>query len=120
METEVTLDQQQLAPSSATVRPVEEFSGHDNAAAFGQIQHASLDDHAKSSDATTDAPLLAERFASIVYFSEMAVDDHGERPSTHHRTAGSFLGAEPVRPTRGRRTPTRPWRLPADNENPKN
>lgn len=119
MDTEVTLNQQQLAPSSATVRPVEEFSGHDNAAAFGHILHASLDDHAESSDANTYAPLLAEQFASIVYFSEMAVDGHGGRPSTHHGTAGSFPGAEPVCSTRGGRTSTRPWRIPAVNRNPK-
>jgi hypothetical protein len=118
MDTEVTIDHQS-APSSATARSAEELSGHDNAAAIGQLLHASLDDHAKSPDATTDASLLAERFAGIVYFASSAGDGHGERRSTHHRAAAGSFGAEPVRSKRSGRTPTRPWRLPTDNGTPK-
>lgn len=120
MDTEVTLDQQQVAPSSATARPAEEFSGYDNATTIEQLLHASLDGHAKSSDATTNALSLAERFAAIVYLFDMAAEGQSERSSPHHRAAGGLSGAESVRSTRGRRIPTRPWRLPAVNRNPKN
>lgn len=91
MDTEVTLGQQS-APSSVTVRS-EEVGGH--------------------------APSLAERFAGIVYFSDMAADSQVERRSTRHRTGGGVSGAEPVRSARGRRAPARPWRLPAVNRIPK-
>lgn len=114
MDTEFTLDQTS-ASSSTPARHAEEFDGHHNAAAIGQVLHASPDDHPKSPDAIPDAPTLAEQFAGIVYFSEMTADNQGDRRSTYHRNAGGTPGAESVRYTRGRRTSTRPWRLPAGN-----
>lgn len=122
MDTEVTLDQQ-VAPGSTTARPAEEFGGHYDSAKIEQILQDLLDDHAKNSEAITDAPPLAEGFAGIVYFAamatEMATDGQSERQPTYHRTAAGASGAESVCSTRGRRIPTRPWRLPAVNRNPK-
>jgi hypothetical protein len=89
----------------------EEFSGHDNAAAIGRP---------KSPDAVPDAPSLTEQFAGIVYFSEMTASSQDDRRPTHHRNVGRMSGAESARSTRNRRTPTRPWRLPAVDRNPKN
>lgn len=117
LDTEATLGQQP-APNSATPRPAEEFSGHHSAAAIGPSLHAWLDDHAKSSDATIHAPLLAKQFAAIVYFAAQTDDGRGERRSSPHRTAGGLFDAESVCSTRGRQTPTRPWRLHADNAKP--
>ncbi|NGN92841.1 hypothetical protein G5C66_08855 [Nocardioides sp. KC13] len=97
MDTDTTVDQQS-ASSSTTARTAEEFSGHDSAA-IEQILRDSLDARAKSPNATTDAPSLAEQFAGIVYFSEMAADTQRDRRSSNHRT------------TRGRRPSTRPWRI---------
>ncbi|MFI5626176.1 hypothetical protein ACIA03_22135 [Nocardioides sp. NPDC051685] len=107
MDTEVTRDQQ-FAPKSTTARPAEEFGGSHDAAAIEQILHASIDDHAKGSDATADAVSLADRFAGTVYFAEKVADC---RPAS---------GAASIRSNRGRRTSARPWRLPASNRNPKN
>ncbi|MFE6649529.1 hypothetical protein ACFVJS_23390 [Nocardioides sp. NPDC057772] len=118
MDTEVTLDQQSAA-SSTTARLADEFSGRNDAAAIQQILHDSLDAQAKSSNAITDAPSLVERFAGIVYFSEMAADNQRDRRSSHRRTTGVVSGAEPPRSTRGRRTPSRPWRLPASERSSK-
>lgn len=89
----------------------EEFSGHDNAAAIGRP---------KSPDAVPDAPSLTEQFAGIVYFSEMTASSQDDRRPTHHRNVGRMSGAESARSTRGRRTPTRPWRLPVVDRSPKN
>lgn len=114
MDTEVTRDDQMAAN-----RPAEEFCGHDNAAAIEQILHDSIDGHAKSSDAATAAASLADRFAGTVYFAEKVAGSRSDRRSTFYRPAGDASGAEPVRSTRGHRTPARPWRLPAANRNPK-
>lgn len=105
MDTEVTAD---------------EFSGQDNAAAIEQILPASLEGRPASPDAVSEAPSLTEQFAGIVYFSEMAANSQDDRRSTHRRNVGRMSGAESARSTRGRRTPTRPWRLPAVDRNPKN
>lgn len=118
MDTEATLDQQSAA-SSTTARLADEFSGRNDAAAIEQILHDSLDAQAKSSNAITDAPSLAERFAGIVYFSEMAADSQRDRRSGHRRATGVVSGAEPAGSPRGRRSPTRPWRLPASERNSK-
>lgn len=106
MDTEVTRDRQ-LASSSTAARPADEFGSHVDAAAFEQILQASIDDQAKSSDATIDAASLVDQFAGTVYFAEKVADS---RPSS---------SAAPVRARRGHRTPARPWRLPATNRNPK-
>lgn len=98
----------------------EEFSAHDNAASIEQILPASLKGRPKSPDAVPDAPSLTEQFAGIVYFSEMTANSQDDRRPTHHRNGGRVSGAESARSTRGRRTPTRPWRLPAVDRNPKN
>jgi hypothetical protein len=97
----------------------EEFSGHDNAAPIDQILPASLEGRPKSPDAVSDAPSLIEQFAGIVYFSEMTANSQDDRRPTHHRNVGRMSGAESARSTRGRRAPTRPWRLPAVDRNPK-
>lgn len=97
----------------------EEFSGHDNTAAIEQILPASLDGRPKSRGAVPDAPSLTEQFAGIVYFSEMTANSQDDRRSTHHRNVGMMSGAESARSTRSRRTPTRPWRLPAVERNPR-
>lgn len=102
MDTEVTRDQQ-LAPNSRIDRPADEFG----ATAFEQILQASIDDDAKSSDATIDVASLADRFAGTVYFAEKVADS---RPSS---------SAAPVRSKRGHRSPARPWRLPSASRNPK-
>lgn len=97
----------------------EEFSGHDNTASIEQILPASLDGRPKSPDAASDAPSLTEQFAGIVYFSEMTANSQDDRRSTRHRNVGRMSGAESARSTRGRRIPTRPWRLPVVDRNPK-
>ncbi|OIJ25040.1 hypothetical protein [Nocardioides luteus] len=107
MDTEVTRDRQP-APNSATARPADEFSSHYDAAAIEQILQASIDDHAKSSDAPIDAASLVDRFAGTVYFAEKVAE-------SRHAS-----GAAPIRSRRGHRTPARPWRLPTANRNPKN
>lgn len=114
MDTEVPLGQQQV-PGSVTVRSAEESGGCYSAAIIEQMLHTSIDDSAKSSDTTESAPSLAEGFAGIVYFSDMAADSQGERRSPRHRPGAGVSGVESVRSARGRRTPARPWRLPAVN-----
>ena len=71
-----------------------------------------------SADAAADATQLAEQFAGIAYFSDMAAD-HPRRPRSPYRNAtASAAGAGHARSVRGRRVPTRPWRLPAGDRSP--
>ncbi|WP_328527507.1 hypothetical protein OG984_17220 [Nocardioides sp. NBC_00368] len=111
MDTEVT---------RTTAHPGEEFRGSYDAAAIEQILHASLDEQAKSSAADTDEPSLAEQFAGIVYFSEMAAGTQRDpRPAYGRANRAARNGTDTARSARGRRAPVPPWRLPAVTRNAK-
>ena len=110
MDTKVALDQT-FAPSGTADRAADEFSGN--------VLPPSLDGRPEGGDTVPDAPSLAEQFAGIVYFSEMAADSRDDRRPTRRRNVGRMSGGESARSARGRRIPTRPWRLPAVDRNPK-
>ncbi|EGD40277.1 hypothetical protein ACWZJV_05990 [Nocardioides sp. WG-D5] len=118
MDTGSTHDHQ-LAPSSATARPDGELGGHYSPALFEQTLKDSLDDAGKNALPAADAALLTEQFAGIVYFSDMAADRPRRPQSPYRNAAAGAPGGEHSCSTRGRRVPTRPWRLPAGERSPK-